>query len=235
MGGSAWGGSAPEGIAFDLDGTLYPNYRFYARIIPFVFKHYRLVNAMGKARTAMRRGPPPDGYEDRCFYGEQARLMAAALGESPEAVKQKTEALIYRGWEPLFKRIKPYRHLRQTLEQLRGAGFKLGLLSDFPPENKLAHMELDGFWDALLCSEVLGRLKPDPLPFRRLAERLGLPPARILYVGNSVPYDIKGAKQAGMKAALIRPAWMPGHAGGADLVFSSYRRFSAYMAEGARQ
>ena len=64
-------------------------------------------------------------------------------------------------------------------------------------------MGIAGFWDAALCSEEIGALKPDRRPFDRLAAALGCGPERILYVGNSRGYDVLGAKRAGMQAALV--------------------------------
>jgi putative hydrolase of the HAD superfamily len=219
-----------DGIAFDLDGTLYPNYRLNIRIIPFILKEFPLLLALGEARSRMRFGREdcPAGAE---FYDYQARIMAEILGEESDAVKARTERLIYRGWEPLFTRIAPFPHVRETLETLKGQGFKLGLLSDFPPELKLANMGLAGYWDTVLCSETTGRIKPHPLPFQELAKQLGVAPERLLYVGNSVPYDIIGAKKAGMKAALVThlPIKKREKPGNADFAFSDYRQLSQYV------
>jgi putative hydrolase of the HAD superfamily len=227
-------------VAFDLDGTLYPNYRFYLRLVPFILKEQRLLRALGRARTILRRTAreregehiPP---EDR-FYHLQSRVMADILGDDPERIKNRTETLIYRGWEPIFTRIKLFPHVRETLGALREGGLKLGLLSDFPPEFKLENLNLGGVWDAVICSETTGRLKPDPVPFLELARRLGLPPGEILYVGNSVSYDIIGAKRLGMKAALVVPRlaapklWKIKRSnGGADFVFHDYRQLRNYV------
>jgi putative hydrolase of the HAD superfamily len=215
-----------DGIAFDLDGTFYPNYRFYVRLIPFILKEYRLLLAMGKARNALRTKP-----EEGNFYDLQAGIMAKILRKDPEMIKEQTERLIYRNWEPLFKKIKPYPHVRETLENLHKKGFKLGLLSDFPPEKKLENLGLADYWDTILCSESTNRLKPHPTPFLELAKKLGLSPERILYVGNSVKYDIIGAKRAGMKAALINPPLLKNrrHNGNADFIFSDYRQLYTFV------
>jgi putative hydrolase of the HAD superfamily len=215
-----------DGIAFDLDGTFYPNYRFYVRLIPFLLKEHRLLLAMGKARQILRTEPGEGN-----FYDLQARLMAETLGQGPERVKERTERLIYRNWELLFRKIKLYPHVRETLETLRRRGFKLGLLSDFPPEKKLGYLGLSGYWDTVLCSESTNRLKPHALPFLELAGRMNLVPERILYVGNSVRYDIIGAKRAGMKAALVCSSWLKKRfcTGNADFVFSDYRHLASFV------
>jgi putative hydrolase of the HAD superfamily len=56
-------------------------------------------------------------------------------------------------------------------------------------------------------------------------------PERLLYVGNSVSYDIIGAKAVGMRAALIRQGFWKRNAptGNADFVFSDYRQLRAFM------
>jgi putative hydrolase of the HAD superfamily len=214
-----------RGVAFDLDGTFYPNHRFYARLVPFLLKEWRFLLAFSRARTELR-----SRSWDGDFYELQALFMARILKQDAPAIKERTERLIYRGWEPLFKKVKPYRHVRETLGDLKAAGLALGLLSDFPPERKLERLGLDGYWDAVICSEQVNRLKPDPAPFLELARRMTLPPERILYVGNSVSYDIVGAKKQGMKAALIRtPLQRFRPHGGADFIFSDYRQLRKFV------
>jgi putative hydrolase of the HAD superfamily len=217
------------GVAFDLDGTLYPNHRFYIRLVPFLLREHRLLRALGKARDAIRAGAygePAPGT----FYEFQARIMGEILGEAPPLVQARTEALIYRGWEPLFKKVKPCSHVRETLAALREGGLKLGLLSDFPPETKLVNLGLADYWDAVVSSELTGRLKPSPEPFLELSRRMNLPPERILYVGNNVSYDVIGAKKAGMGAAFFSfPFKKRRFTGNADFVFSSYRQFRSFV------
>jgi putative hydrolase of the HAD superfamily len=222
-------------VAFDLDGTLYPDYRLYIRLVPFVFRELRLLKAFGKARDWLRAGKGEEEAGD--FYARQARLMAEILKKPPEELEEKVRRLIYRGWEPVFKKIKLYPHAAETLRAIKAGGVKLGLLSDFPPEEKLRHLGIFELWDTVLCSETIGRLKPDPLPFGELARSLGLPPEEILYVGNSFSYDVRGAKRAGMGAAWIKfgrkkPSSKAGGVrpgGGADFVFFDYRQLGDYV------
>jgi putative hydrolase of the HAD superfamily len=217
-----------SGVGFDLDGTLYPNYRFYVRLMPFILREHRLLRAFGKARTILRReaeaGRERPGVS---FYERQAGVMAEILGEEPEKVLKRTEGLIYRGWEPLFKSVRLFPHVRETLRALQSAGLKTGLLSDFPPEGKIEYLGLEGLWDSVLCSELIGRLKPDPQPFLSLADSLGLAPEKILYVGNSVSYDILGAAKMGMRTALR--SRLGRRAGRADLVFHDYRQLLKFV------
>jgi putative hydrolase of the HAD superfamily len=213
--------------AFDLDGTLYPNYRLNLRLIPFMLRNLPLFLALRKARLVLHHSPPLLSSGDE-FYDFQARLMAPLLKTDPAAAKEMIERFIYRGWEPVFKKITLFPQVRETLASIRSGGLKLGLLSDFPPEKKLENLGLGGLWDAVLCSEYTGSLKPAARPFTELARLLDCPPERILYVGNSRAYDIRGAKRAGMKAALI--SWpFKRNCPEADFAFSDYRKLAEFV------
>ena len=223
-------------IAFDLDGTLYPNYRLYIRLVPLIIKEIRHLLAFGKARNRLRReineGTLEHGLESQSFYHRQAHYMAEILKKDPSLLEEKTEKNIYRGWEPLFKKVRLFPHVKETLIAFREMGLKLGILSDFPPEKKIENLGLGGCWDAMLCSERIGQLKPGPLPFRELCKVLSLPPEKILYVGNSFTYDILGAQKAGMKAAWIIAKRKYLHAKKrekADFVFYDYRQLSSFV------
>jgi putative hydrolase of the HAD superfamily len=221
-----------EGIAFDLDGTLYPNYRLNIRLIPFIFRELRLLTAFGKARTIIRKEQDNGVIHQNSYYEYQAEITAKKLKIPAESLKEKIDLLIYKGWEPLFKNIKPFNNVFETLTAFRNAGFKLGLLSDFPPEKKLEYLGLSGIWDAVYCSEYSGALKPHPLSFTKLAAEMNLPPEKILYVGNSLPYDVAGAAKAGMKTALIRVSPLSIFSKNdikPDFSFSNYRQLFNYM------
>jgi len=221
-----------EGVAFDLDGTLYPNYRLNIRLLPFFFKEIRLLAAFGNVRKIIRKEQENGILQHDNFYKHQAEITARILNAPVELIKEKIDVLMYRGWEPLFKKIKLFKNVLETLAALRGAGYKLGLLSDFPPEKKIEYLGLSGIWDAVYCSEYSGALKPHPLSFIKLAEQMSLPPEKILYVGNSLTYDVVGALKAGMKTAWIRTFTLQicGKKGlKPDFSFSNYRQFFNYM------
>ncbi|MDR2509550.1 MAG: HAD family hydrolase [Spirochaetaceae bacterium] len=213
-----------DAVAFDIDGTLYPNHRAVFALMPHALRNLRLVNAFRKARRILRQ----ERIEGQ-FFDRQAVIIAKLLGEDTQDVKRKIEQLIYRDWCDAFKRIKPFRYVRETIELIRQAGCKTGAMSDFPPHEKLVNLKLDGIWDVMIGSEFTGRLKPDPRPFLRLAEALDAPPGRVLYVGNSVKYDVCGAKKTGMKTALIEVVPSFRGKGGADFVFRDYRQLQRFL------
>ena len=63
----------------------------------------------------------------------------------------------------------------------------------------------DIFGPRAIFSAELGRSKPDPEAFRRLAARLGLAPDEILYFDDDVTY-VAGAREAGLSAHPVGEA-----------------------------
>lgn len=223
-----------EAIAFDIDGTLYPNWSFYWRIAPFLLRHWRFLVEFGRVRREIRlwqEARPGETHAD--FLGWQAELLARRLGTSPGDARDLVDRLIYTGWRPVFERVGLFPGVREAFAAFRAAGLPIGILSDFLPSQKGSIWGLDALSDVILGSEETGALKPSPVPFRALADALGVAPGKILYVGNSVASDVVGASAAGMKTAcVVSPARALLHrltgasrfATGADISFTSYRK-----------
>ena len=226
-----------KAVAFDLDGTLYPNCRLYVRLLPFIFKHGHLLSAFGKARDQIRREQEESPASVRQnFYDYQALLTARKLNKPAEKIREQIENQIYRGWEPYFLKIKLFPYVKELLLKLRETGYKTGLLSDFPPENKLKNLGIRDCFNTVLCSENTGAIKPAIQPFLSLAENLGCRPEEVLYTGNSYNYDIIGARRAGMKTALLvkriqykKASFTQKKGNAADFLFCDYRQFCNFV------
>jgi putative hydrolase of the HAD superfamily len=209
-------------IGFDIDGTLYPPFALYGRLIPFTVAHLPLMLAFRKTRALMHDEQDREG----AFYEKQAAVLAELLNMDASRAGCIIEENIYQKWTEIFKRIKPYPCVVETLHAFKNAGYKLGVLSDFPIREKLVNMGLDGYWDAQISSEESGAVKPAASGFLALAAKLETPPENILYVGNSYRFDIEGAASVGMKTALrVHPLRMSRRFSGIrpDIVFSHYR------------
>jgi putative hydrolase of the HAD superfamily len=211
-----------KALAFDVDGTLYPNSWMYFQSIPFGLKNYRLLKTFRKVRKELRAIRPIDN-----FYELQNNLVADELGWSLEKTQQVFQKVMYTQWEQVLYRVKLFPGVIQVLEEAKNRGLKLAVASDFPVKNKLPILGLEGWWDFELATETTNYLKPNPEPFLELAKGLGLEPQEILYVGNSYTYDILGAKQVEMDAAHITKK-PPIHSR-ADLSFSHYKELSSYL------
>ena len=98
-----------------------------------------------------------------------------------------------------------------ALTRLRGAGFKLGIVSnsDGRVEEALVVAGLRSYFDVVVDSSLAGVEKPDPAIFRAALEALGVKPAEALYVGDLYEVDVLGANAAGIPAILLVPSAAP--------------------------
>lgn len=220
-------------VAFDIDGTLYPAWRLNIRILPFVVRHLRFMRALNRARTEIRlhQGEMPGGKYGG-FFDFQTELISKYLKKPPGQVKAFLEKTIYSGWKDMFKSIKPYRFAKEAVIEFKKRGLKIGILSDFIPEQKNDIWGILPYCDAVLGSEEVGALKPSPVPFKALADILGVPCTKILYVGNNIKYDVAGAKAVGMRTACIKNrflSFLSKKTVKPDIYFSNYRQLLKFM------
>src|SRR5262245_35359311 len=97
--------------------------------------------------------------------------------------------------------------VRDALERLRAAGLKLAVVSNSEGniERMFADVGLLPLLDTVIDSAVVGVAKPDSRIFHLALERLQVSPADAIMVGDSPTADIKGANDAGIRAALLDP------------------------------
>jgi putative hydrolase of the HAD superfamily len=221
--------SSIQAVAFDIDGTLYPDRRLWVRIVPYVARHLPFFLAYGRVRRVLHRTAP---LAD--FFEYQARLLAEQLPVTSRQARELIDSLIYNGLKPYFAQINPFAHAKETIEAFRAAGLKIALLSDFPPEQKGDIWGIAPLCDVILGSEKTGALKPSKYAFGALIQELGVAADKILYVGNSVRADIRGGKAAGMKTAYIMPVWrqiLRKPLSEADISFNDYRQLEQIVLE----
>ena len=220
-----------DAVAFDIDGTLYRNIVFYAKVWPHYLKHLPFFIKFNKVRRMLRADARNEkGYND--LYRSQVGFLAKELGCTIDVAEQQINDIVYEGLRPYFEKMKACHGAPELIHALKEKGFKIALLSDFPPEQKGDIWGIKKDCNLLLSSELIGALKPSSKPFEELAARLEVPAERILYIGNSHAYDVAGPKQLGMKAGWFVP-WIRGICGAkskiADITFWHYRQLKKFI------
>lgn len=216
-----------KAVAFDIDGTLYSDLKLYVRIVPYFLKNYPFYSKFNKVRKILHRTAP---LAD--FYEYQARLLAEMMHITSEEAKSKIQSICYDGMIPYFKKFSAYPYAKECIQELKNAGLKIGVLSDFPPSQKGDIWGIRELCDVCIGSEESGALKPSKYPFGILAMKLGVKPEEILYVGNSLKYDVLGAKNAGMKTAFILKGFKKLfniQQKDADISFKNYRQLTSIV------
>ena len=99
-----------------------------------------------------------------------------------------------------------------VLRQLRGQGFRIGLLSDCTIELPEAwpRLPVAGLVEAPVFSCLERTRKPDPRLFHKVAAELQAAPEQCLYVGDGGGRELTGAAAVGMRPVLLAgPDWHP--------------------------
>lgn len=209
-----------KAVAFDIDGTLYPAWKLFFRMTFYFFRHAIFYLHYGLVRKQLRKMEVASD-----FYETQAQLMAARMKKTVPQTREMLSQIAYDGLAPFFEKIKPYENIEETFKLFKESGLKIGILSDFPPDQKGDIWGCLKYVDVSISSEETGALKPSAHPFEVLSKKLDVPPEQILYVGNNLKYDVGGARSAGMKTAYIVSFWKQFSARAkhtADFSFSRY-------------
>ena len=221
-----WGIKA---IAFDIDGTLYPKWQMDIRLAAASVLHLPFAMRYNAMRRRIRRedglAEMPAGSLEELQRREC--LMLYGNEDSLHAFIDKEQRVFRKPWERLFSSIKPFPGMREFMEDA-SAGYELAVLSDFPIGVKLKALGVEDYFSYIASAEDSGHLKPSPVPFRVMLDALGLEPHQVLYVGDSESKDIAGARNAGLRSALISTSRRKVYSI-ADTVFSSWDGFRREM------
>jgi FMN phosphatase YigB (HAD superfamily) len=201
-----------RGVLFDLDGTLADTAgsereawdalaELIERHVPSVDRHelYERYTTVFEPHWAAF-------LEGRIGFGEyRRRRLAEAIapwGELDDALFDAYRLEKRRGVE----RLRPFPDAVATIHELKRAGLRIGLLTNGPSElqrTKLAVTRLAEELDAVAISEEIGAAKPDAAAFEEAARLLACGLAELAMVGDSPVYDIAGALDAGLAAAVL--------------------------------
>ncbi|NTH64457.1 HAD family hydrolase [Agrobacterium rhizogenes] len=101
---------------------------------------------------------------------------------------------------------RPMEGAREALEALRRGGLACAVISNGEGMVQRKKIEVTGIADLIefaLISGELGIRKPDRQIFAMAAERLGVPPAECVFIGDNPTADVMGALNAGMSAVYF--------------------------------
>jgi len=93
-----------------------------------------------------------------------------------------------------------------VLEEMKKSEYPLGVVSDAQKVFCLEEGEILGisqYFKCILLSTDFGFRKPDPRLFTMACTLLATPPADVVYIGNDLETDVRGAQGIGMKAILL--------------------------------
>jgi putative hydrolase of the HAD superfamily len=163
--------------------------------------------ARDAALVDLRRHPELE-HDDEIWFRFTERIVRGMGGDADSAYACAVE--ITRGWER-HENFELYDDVPDVLAALRGAGFRIGLVSNSARDVRefARHHGLDV--DAGISSFHHGHTKPHASIFRAVLDLLGVAPTQAAMVGDTIADDVEGARALGMRAILLdREAVHPG-------------------------
>ncbi len=193
-----------RGVTFDVGGTLiepWPSVgHVYARVVA---RH-----GLNLSPEALNRNFAM-AWKRRKDFGHSMLDWAGMVDETFAGLIEGpvSEALFTELFDE-FKRADAWRVFEDTvptLQALRLRGIKLGAISNWDERLRplLRAMDLERYFDTILVSVEESCPKPGAAIFKAAAERLGIPPAKIAHIGDSLAEDYEGAVAAGFQAILL--------------------------------
>ena len=118
-----------------------------------------------------------------------------------EGLEERGEELHQMTW---LKGLKLFPETLEVLQQLRGRGMRMGVISDTSPSLPLT-LEAAGigaYFDCAVCSDLVGVMKPAPQMYQTALDALGVAAGESLYV-DDCGEEAEGARRLGFTAFHI--------------------------------
>ncbi|GER21897.1 haloacid dehalogenase [Zafaria cholistanensis] len=207
-------GRAVSGVLFDIDDTLVDlDAAARAGFLRLSAAHLARIPDADRERAAAAFSSDAGGFYERymagelTFAGQRMRRISHAYAlvggpELPEAELARFTADFEDAVRPAWR---PFDDVHPCLDELDRLGVPYGAVSNNVAAYQREKLDITGLERirVLVGSDTAGAPKPDPRPFLAGADLLGLEPADVLYVGDNPLNDVRGALEAGLRAALL--------------------------------
>jgi len=197
----------PQGVLFDLDGTLFDRESCV----------HEVVRAQQREFGAPLNHVDPEVYCARVLaldahgYGEKTEVYRQIVAEFG-LPKELAPRLVVDFFERLNASGYTFSDVVPALTAIRAAGLHTGIITNGKVETqqrKLEQLGLLAWLDIVLISEREGVKKPSREIYERALGQLELPGEDVWFVGDHPEADIRGAFEAGLKAVWRRTDYWP--------------------------
>jgi phosphoglycolate phosphatase len=188
----------PEMILIDVDGTLVDS------VPDLAFCVDEMMLRLG--RPARGEAPVRDWVGNGVERLVRRALVGQLDGEPPEADFERAFPIFMELYaNNTSKRSHLYPGVREGLDLLKAAGYKLGCVTNKAAQFTEPLLKDLGVYDdfaIVISGDTLTRKKPDPEPLLHAAEFFGCQPVDALMIGDSVS-DVKAARAAGFQIVCM--------------------------------
>jgi len=188
----------PKMVLIDVDGTLVDSVPDLAWCVDEMMRQLELPErGESSVRHWVGNGVPRlveraltndlDGMPDKALYDKAYPIYLDLYAENTS------------------KRSGLYDGVKEGLDYLQSAGYRLGCVTNKASQFTLPLLKTLGLYDLfeiVISGDTLPKKKPDPLPLLHAAEKLGVTPAESLMLGDSMS-DVKAARAAGFRIVCM--------------------------------
>jgi beta-phosphoglucomutase len=184
---------------FDMDGTMVDNMMVHHRAWQRQLAEYGLELTLEEVKAQI--------------HGINEEIIARLFGDrfSPEERRRiaREKEAAYR--EIFLPELRLIEGLNEFLQHAAALGIPMGIGSAAPPENVdfvLDNLQLRPLFQAVVHSKMVGKGKPDPEVFLKVAEQLQVTPADCLLFEDS-PTGVEAGRRAGMPTVVVATTHAP--------------------------
>ncbi len=208
-----------DAALFDWDGVLVDSSRNYYRAYQLVFQEVGISTT--PREIYLREGQPTPGVIAGICAERGLTVSEAHVKALVQRRREHDRALGPRTFYP---------GMLSLLEYLRGSGRKLAMVTGSSRASVEAVLTPDEakHFDVIITADDVARAKPEPEPFLRAAENLGVEPCRCVVVENA-PYGVTAARAAGCRVIAICTTLTADDLSGADWVVENHLELRALM------
>lgn len=197
-------------VIFDVDNTLYDYDRaneqafqavtdYAQRILGIPAEEFPALHQEADKLLRLRTGRLCAAIHSRLL---RYQLVLEEAGRPLRHARQMAE----RYWSVFLSAMEPDPAAAACLDQLKAAGYTLGIGTNMTADYQFAKLERLGLLDKLdfvVTSEEAGAEKPEGRLFACCVEKAGCQAAECVFVGDNWEMDVLGAERAG-----LRPVWL---------------------------
>jgi putative hydrolase of the HAD superfamily len=147
--------------------------------------------------------PGPRSDDGRSWWREVVWQTLATAGAEIDPFNGFFDAVYSEFALPGVWRLEP--GVFELLQELRRAGFRLGIISNFDLRlyEILKHVGVSGLFEHVVVSSQVGADKPSPRIFEETLQRFKVEPTELLHVGDDETADGDGARVLGIKTCIL--------------------------------
>lgn len=190
-----------EAITFDVGGTLIQPWPSVGHVYAEAAARHGVwpvdVDELNRRFAAAWRAKGDFNHTQPAWF----KLVRETFGELAPKLPAKFFPDVYQRFaEPAAWR--PCVDALPALDALASRGVRLGLISNWDErlEPLLRKLRLASFFEVVVVSCDIGFTKPSAVIYEHALRKLGLPPGRVLHVGDGEQEDFHGARAAGFHA-----------------------------------